>query len=133
MQKALLEFIKGGQSKKHRCPICGAEFRTEVGLKVHVARVHNKPQILPPNPEIIHPDENVKITYNRDGKHVTISIKMRKSLFDDIAMRAWEEGIPIVEAIMKAMINLAAFGTEVAPLGHQAPPKAKKEPGIVFM
>jgi len=98
-QSTLDEFI----GENARCPICGAKMKNKHGLTIHLRRAHG---IVPD----MYPGERVEI--ESDGYYVKLSVRMKRSLWDDIRRRAFEWRLPVGQLVFKCLSNLAAFGLD---------------------
>ena len=98
-QLSLDEFMNS-----YRCPICGREFDTDKGLKLHMSRVH------PPENEDMMPGEYIEV--HSRGDFVELRVIMKRTLWRDICRKAQMENARVDHMLFKCLTNLATFGTE---------------------
>jgi len=102
-QATLDEFIRKTESEETRCHICGIKLKNKHGLTIHMRKAHG---FIPD----MYPGERVE--FKSDGYYVKLSIRMKRSLWDDIRRRAIEWGLPVRQLIFKSLSNLASFGLD---------------------
>jgi len=95
------EYINRKHNIKHKCPICGMVFASAKGVNIHMARKHS--------PDI-YLGEGVSVKH--EGWFVELNIRMRRTLWRDIRLRAIEHRLPEDQLIFKVLSKLAAFGLD---------------------
>lgn len=95
-QKSLLDYQSEARGEERQrsytCKYCGKTFKTERGLKVHVARKH-----------FFYYDEDVTVK-EVDENHITLTITMRKSLFNDVMRAVERSGVDLCNFLSEALL-----------------------------
>ncbi|MEM1820963.1 MAG: C2H2-type zinc finger protein [Thermofilaceae archaeon] len=92
-QRSLLEFIKAAEGEGGvKCKYCGRAFSTQRGLKVHLARAHS-----------LYSDEDVEVVEVDEG-HVQLTVKMRKTLYQDLMRNVERAGVDLCSYLLSALI-----------------------------
>jgi len=100
-QTTLYEFSSNG----YVCPVCGRTFNSIKSLNSHLTKSH--PDYVP----AIFPGEGVTAVEWKGG-YVEVKIRMKKSLWHDIRLRAIENNTTTDKLVFECLSKLAAFGNE---------------------
>jgi hypothetical protein len=89
----------------YRCPVCGRSFKTLRAVNIHIARSHRLEEA-----PTIYPGESLEV--RNAGSFVELRLRVKRSLWECIRMRASELNLPLDYMVFNCLSNLAAFGLD---------------------
>lgn len=101
MQTTLDEYIW----LKPKCNICGRLFKSIRALNAHLTKAHHDQE-----PPIMYADEGMELVHK--GCHVELKVRMRRTLWKDIEMRAREANMSLEQLVFQTLVNIASYGKE---------------------
>lgn len=95
-QTSLLEYLN---ANSHSCPVCGKSLKNQKGLSIHISKVH----AITETPDRL-PGESVEV--HSEGRYVTLTIKLRRTLWTELKRAAFHSNIPVGDLIFKGLTRI---------------------------